>query len=168
MGTLDIILLICFIPAIVRGIQKGFVEQLVALVAIILGAWLAFKFSSPASAWLSTMVTIDPKLLGILSFLLIVTVTILLLQLLGGLIVKMLKMADLNFINRMLGVVFAILKAALVIGLLIVLFESLNSKIALVSPETLDASPVYCALRTVAQKVFPFLESLWNNAAADV
>ena len=61
MGTLDIILLICFIPAIVRGIQKGFVEQLVAIVSILLGAWLAFKFSTPLSTWAAGFITLEPK-----------------------------------------------------------------------------------------------------------
>lgn len=166
MGTLDIILLLCFIPAIVRGMQKGFVEQLVALVSIVLGAWLAFEFSSLISAWLAPIIQLEPRLVNILIFVIIVIITVLLLQLLGNLIVGVLKMADLNFLNRLLGVVFAILKAALVIGLIILLFESLNFKLALVKPETLNASAVYCTLRDISQKVFPYLESLWNSANA--
>ena len=47
MGTLDIILLICFIPALVRGIQKGFIEQVISLASIFIGAWMAYRFAEP-------------------------------------------------------------------------------------------------------------------------
>ena len=36
MATLDIILLICFIPGIIRGISKGFLEQALSLAGIVL------------------------------------------------------------------------------------------------------------------------------------
>ena len=44
MNTLDIVILLLFIPGIVRGISKGFIEQVISLVGIVLSAYLAFKF----------------------------------------------------------------------------------------------------------------------------
>ena len=46
MNTLDIILLILFIPGLIRGMSKGFIEQAVSLVGIVLSVYLAFRFSS--------------------------------------------------------------------------------------------------------------------------
>lgn len=163
MGTVDIILLICFIPAIVRGIQKGFIEQLVAIVAILLGAWLAFKFSTPLSTWASGFISIEPKLLQVLSFIVIVVLAVLILNLLGKLITSTLKVASLGWVNRLLGLVFAVLKAALVIGLLIFLFDSLNDKWSLINPDTLNESIVYSTLRTGAENVFPYLKEFING-----
>ena len=166
MGTLDIILLICFIPAIVRGIQKGFVEQLVAIVSILLGAWLAFKFSTPLSTWAAGFITLEPKVLQVLSFIIIVVLAVLILNLLGKLITSTLKVASLSWINRLLGLVFALLKAALVIGLLIYLFDSLNDKWSLINPDTLNESVVYSTLRTGAENVFPYLKEFVTGTAA--
>lgn len=163
MGTLDIIILICFIPALVRGIQKGFVEQIAGIVSILLGAWLAFKFSGPLGAWLSQFITLEPQLLGILSFVLVVILAVLLLNLAGRLITGTLKMVSLGWLNRLLGVVFALLKAALVIGLVIFIFGNLNDKWHLVNPEVLQGSPVYTALRDAALRVFPYLQNLIEN-----
>jgi len=163
MGTLDIIILICFIPALVRGIQKGFVEQLVGIISIVLGAWLAFKFSQPLGAWLTQFINLDAQLLQILSFILVVILAILLLHLVGRLITGTLKLVSLGWLNRLLGVVFALLKAALVIGLIIFIFGDLNDRWHLVNPEILQASAVYTALRGAALKVFPYLQNLIEN-----
>ncbi len=171
MGTLDIVLLLCFIPALVRGIQKGFVEQLVSIISIIAGAFLAFKFSQPLSALAAERITavaaLDPKLLNVLCFIAVAVVAVLLLHLLGALLTRTLKLVSLGFINRLLGVVFALLKAALVIGLLIFFFDSFNEKWGLVNPETLQNSVVYTALRDAALKVFPYLKTLISGTPAE-
>ncbi len=165
MGTLDIILLICFIPAVVRGIQKGFVEQLVAIVSILLGAWLAFKFSTPLSVWASGFISLEPKTMQVVSFIVIVVLAVLILNLLGKLITSTLKIASLSWLNRLLGLVFALLKAALVIGLLIYLFDSVNDKWSLINPDTLNESIVYSTLRTGAENVFPYLKDFVTGNA---
>jgi hypothetical protein len=46
-NVIDIIILICCVPALVQGFRKGFISQAVSLVSLVLGAWLAFKFSEP-------------------------------------------------------------------------------------------------------------------------
>ena len=163
MGTLDIIILICFIPAFVRGIQKGFVEQIVGIISIVLGAWLASMFSRPLGEWLTQFINLDAQLLQILSFILVVILAILLLHLAGRLITGTLKMVSLGWLNRLLGVVFALLKAALVTGLVIFIFGNLNDRWHLVNPEILQASEVYTALRDAAMKVFPYLQTLIQN-----
>jgi len=167
MGTLDIILLLFFIPAIVRGISKGFVEQLVGIVSIVLGGWLAFKFSAPVAEWLSLHLSWESSALNILAFALIAVVIVLVLKLIGSLIVKALKELSLGFINRLLGVVFALLKTALIIGLVIYFFDIVNTKVNIVSAETLDASVVYTALKNAANVVFPFLKELFTSSTAN-
>ena len=52
MATLDIILLCCFIPGIIRGLSKGFLEQALALAGIVLSVWAAFHFSALVCTWL--------------------------------------------------------------------------------------------------------------------
>ena len=162
MGTLDIILLICFVPALVRGIQKGLVEQLISLVSIFIGAWMAYRFAEPLSVWLTQFINLEPRILGVASFAVIVIITVFLLALLGKLLAKTLKLASLGFVDRLLGVIFALLKAALVIGLLIFVFDTFNGKWNLVNPEVLDGSVIYGALHGAAMKVFPYLQNLLN------
>ena len=74
MAILDIVLLLCFIPAIVTGISKGFVKQVIDFVAILLAAWAAFRFSTVLAGWLGTYVTLDETVLKVICFVLIAIV----------------------------------------------------------------------------------------------
>ena len=160
MGTLDIILLICFAPALVTGIKNGFIEQVISIASIFVGAWLAYRFAGVLSGWLTQYINIEPRILGVVSFALVVILTVFLLNLLGKLLGKTLSLASLGFLNRLLGILFALLKAALIIGLVIFIFDPLNTKWGLVNPEILDASVIYSALKGAALKVFPYLQNL--------
>ena len=166
MGILDIILLLCFIPGIVRGITKGFVQQLISLASIFIGAWLAVKFSSLVSTWLMKYIELDPKIIKVISFAVIVILAVLLLYWIGQLVSKVIKIATLGWLDKLLGIVFAILKVALVLGLLIMLFEGVNGKLGLVKADTLDDSALYCAIRDFGQTVLPFLKKFISGGNA--
>ena len=165
MSILDIILLVCFIPAVIRGISKGFVEQLIALLSIIIGAWVAYHFGSTLSEWAAGYLQVNEKVLNVICFTLIIIVAVVILFLVGRLITGVIKIVMLGWLNRLLGLVFALLKAALVLGLLVTLFDSLNGLTGLVSDETLGDSFMYQGLKNFADTVFPYLKKLFSPAA---
>src|SRR5574344_382602 len=160
MAILDIIILICFVPAIVKGISKGLMRQVVELVAILVGAWAAFHFSSVISNWLSASITINHTVLNVICFVLVVVIVCVLLFLPCSMLNRLLKAVSLGWVDTGLGIIFGVLKTALIIGLVIMVFESLNSAIHIVKPGTLADSPIYCALRNFAGKIFPYLKGL--------
>lgn len=159
MAIIDIVLLICFVPAIVYGIRKGFVKQVVELVSIIVGVWAAFYFSSSLSVWLSQHIGIDKVILHLVSFILIVVLVIMLMGLLGSLLTRLLKIVFLGWINGLLGLVIGVFKVALVLGLLIMLFESVNATAHIVDPSSLDNATIYHALKDLAGDIFPYIKS---------
>ena len=161
MATLDIILLVCFIPGIIRGISKGFLEQALALAGIVLSVWAAFHFSGLVATWLKPYLTFSETTLNVISFALILIVMSLLVLLVAKLLTKVLEMAMLGWLDKTLGLVFALAVNALVIGLFIVLFDTLNLKFNLVKPEVLDGSIVYTTLRDLCYLVFPYLKSFF-------
>ena len=167
MAILDIILLLCFIPAIVTGISKGFVRQVVDLVAILAAAWAAFHFSTMMADWLGQYLTLDPSILKVVSFVLVAIVVAILLHLVGTLLTKTLQTLSLGFVNRLLGLVFGVLKVALILGLVILLFETLNSSLHIVKPEATADAVVYNALKNAANAIFPILKSFVTGGGAD-
>lgn len=176
MGTIDIILLLCFIPAIVKGLTKGLIEQVVSLVSLLVGVWLAFRFSQPLTEMVEgwkiwglmatdgETFTVDGKIVGIVCFTVIVIVAIFVLALIGKLITKALSLASLGWLNRLLGLGFALFKTALVAGLILYVFDPLNSKWGMIGDEALKNSVLYEPLKAFALKVFPFLKELILNA----
>ena len=167
MGTLDIILLVCFIPAIIRGLSKGFVEQAVALISIFAGTWVAYHFSQLLCAWMEPhFPTVSEKTMMTVAFIILLVVSIMALFVAGKLLTKVVRLVMLGWLDRLLGFIFAIMKAALLLGLVIVLFERINVNHFLVKEATLADSQVYCFIRSLAYTVFPYLKELITNATA--
>ena len=161
MATLDIILLICFLPGIIRGISKGFLEQALALAGVVLSVWAAFRFSGLVATWLKPYADLSETTLNVVSFALILIAMSLLVLIIAKLLTKVIELAMLGWLDKTLGLVFALAVNALVIGVFIVLFDTVNMKFNLVKPETLDGSIVYTTLRDLSYLVFPFLKSFF-------
>lgn len=160
MSTPDIIILICFLPAIISGIMKGFIEQAIALVSLILGAWLAFKFSTVVSGWLQPYFEVSETVLNVISFVVIMVAVVLVLFVLSKILTGVTKLVMLGWLDRLLGLVFALLKAGLLIGIAIILFDTLNVKFEFVEEKVLDESVLYSPIRDIAYVIFPYLKEL--------
>ena len=160
MGITDIIILVCFIPAVIQGLRKGFVSQAISLVAIFAGIFLAIKFNGVLAPWLSGFIHADEKSIKVISFIVLIIAGILLMKFAGRMLTKLLDFATLGMANRIAGLAFALFEYAIIIGLAISLFDNLNSKLTLVDPQTLTDSPVYMYLKDFAGKVFPYLKEL--------
>ena len=161
MSTLDIIILVCLIPAVYQGITKGFVTQLVSIVSIFLGSWMAFHSSNAAFLALTQYLPdANPAVVHIAAFLIFFVLYVLVFNLIGRLIEKLLKFVMLGWLNRLLGFVFSIATGFIVISLLLVLFTSLNNTFGLVSQKTLAESVLYQPLYDFGAALFPYLKAL--------
>ncbi len=163
MNIIDIIILVCCIPALFHGFSKGFVSQAISLIALVLGVWLSFKFSVPFGDWLKSFADLPGTVLHIIAFALILTIVMLVLTLIGKAIEKVVKLAMLGWLNKLLGIVFALLKAVLIIGLVIIIFDAIYNLVPFVSSDTLNESVLYNPIKSIANTVFPFLKELIFN-----
>ena len=160
MSTPDIIILLCFLPALIRGVMKGFIEQAVALVSLVLGAWLAFKFSTVVGEWLQPFFKVSETVMHVISFAVIMIAVVLVLFVIGKLLTGISKIVMLGWLDRLLGLVFALLIAGLLVGIGIILFDTLNAKFEFVDNAVLDEAVLYSPLRDIAYTVFPYLKEL--------
>lgn len=161
MNILDIIILICFIPAVINGLRRGLVAQVVSIISIILGVWLSFRFSSMLGKWLAQWFGgVSSEILDIASFTVILIVVIFALFAVGKIIEASIKIIMLGWLNKLLGLVFALLKCALILGLVIIMFNSVNSNFHIVKESTLSGSVLYPPLKDAAYSVFPYLKEL--------
>ena len=142
MNVIDIIILICCVPALVQGFRKGFISQAVSLVSLVLGAWLAFKFSEPVGEWLKSFADVNGVILQVL------------------LAQNLVKVVMLGWLDKLLGMTFALLKMLLVLGLVIICVDAINSTLSLIPSETLDDSVLYHPIKSAADVVFPYLKEL--------
>lgn len=162
MNILDIILLICFIPALVQGIRKGFIAQAISIISIIVGIWASARFADIVAAWVAQYITASEQVMKVVAFALILIVVFFLLGLLGKALEGIFNFVLLGWLNKLLGVVFALLKTALIVGLVIMAFSSINDTFHLVKEEVLNESVLYPPLKKVAFDVFPYIKDMLN------
>ena len=160
MHILDLILLICLVPAAIQGFTKGFITQLIGFVAVLVGAWVSYHFSGLVCEFLKTWFEVSPAVLQIISFVLLFIVVVFVLNLIGKALKAILQFAMLGWADKLLGVVLSLLMTCLVLGLLIILFNTINTKFELVSEEVLSQSILYGPLRDIAYTVFPYFKEL--------
>ncbi|MBQ3607760.1 MAG: CvpA family protein [Bacteroidales bacterium] len=162
MNILDIILLICFIPALVQGIRKGFIAQAISIISIIVGIWASARFADVVAGWIAQYITASEQVMKVVAFALILIVVFFLLGLIGKMLEGIFNFVLLGWLNKLLGVVFALLKTALIVGLVIMAFSSLNDTFHLVKEEVLNESVLYPPLKKIAFDVFPYIKDMLN------
>ncbi len=160
MNILDIILLVCFVPAIFQGIRKGFIAQAVSIISIVLGIWASARFANIVSSWIAQYITASEQVLKVVAFALILVLVFLVLAALGKMLEGMFKLVMLGWLNKLLGVIFALLKTGLIVGLVIIAFSSLNDNFKFVQESVLNESVLYPPLKKLAFEVFPYLKDM--------
>lgn len=160
MNILDIILLICFIPALIQGIRKGFIAQAISIISIVAGIWASARFADVVSAWVAQYITASEQVMKVVAFALILVVVFIVLGLVGRLLEGLFNLVLLGWVNKLLGVVFALLKTALIVGLLIIVFTSINDNFHFVQDSVLNESVLYPHLKKIAFEVFPYVKDM--------
>jgi len=146
-----------------RGFKQGLILELASLVALFLGTYGAFKFSDITAVYLSQYVSIEPKWLGLASFLLTFIGIIVLVHLLAKMLDKMLKAVALGLVNRLLGLLFGLLKYALVVSLMLLLFSFINGRFQLVENSVLQESLLYEPINGFAAILFPKIVAFFET-----
>ena len=160
MNILDIILLICFVPAIIQGLRKGFIAQAISIISIIVGIWASARFANIVTAWIGQYITASEQVLKLVAFALILIVVFLVLAALGKMLEGVFRLVMLGWLNKLMGVVFALLKTVLIVGLLIIAFTSVNDTFKFVQESVLNESVLYPPLKKLAFEVFPYLKEI--------
>ena len=160
MNTLDIVILVLFVPGIIRGLSKGFLEQAISLVGLILSVYLAYQFSGAVCEWLKQYITVSETVLNVLGFALVLVGVLLIVLFFAKLITSVAEMASLGWLNKILGIVFSLCTTALILGVVIILFDVINVKFELVKSPYLEESLLYAPLRDLGYFIFPYLKQL--------
>jgi len=158
--VLDYCILALFIPPIISGIIKGFVSQAVSLIAIIVGIWAAYSFSDIFSPYLKNCFRSDSSLINLLSFAIIFIVILIIGYFAGKLASKFIKLIMLGWLDKLLGALFAIIKCAVIISVLIYILNSLNTHLNFIPQSTLSQSKVYTFVGKIAPKIYPYFEQI--------
>lgn len=153
---LDSIVVILFIIAIWKGMQKGLVVALFSFVGIFIGIAAALKMSTLVAHWLSNSVHVNGFWLPFLAFIIIIMVVGFLVRIGAKIIETVLDLSMLGWVNKLAGVVIYALLYITFFSILIFYVE----KMELLKPHTIAASKSYPWLHRVGPAAIEFLAKL--------
>jgi membrane protein required for colicin V production len=157
MNTFDIILAIILVFGLVTGYFQGLIVEVASLASLIIGIYISMHFSYFLANILTDVGDLKPSVVQMVSFAATFFLVVLGIGLAGKFFTKLAEKIHLGFVNNILGAVFGLLKMAIIISIVLLVFDALNSKIPFVSKEKMDNSALYEPLKNLGTKVFPKL-----------
>ena len=155
MNVLDIVLGSLLLFGLVRGLMKGLFVEVASIVALILGIYGAIHFSNFAASFLENRVDWDEKYINITAFAITFIVIIVVIALAGKALTKLADFASLGILNKLLGGVFGALKIGLILSVVLIIFNKMNSNIPLIEDHELEDSMLYKPVKSLAPIIFP-------------
>ena len=159
MNYIDIILGLIFLFAAIGGFRKGLISELASLAALVLGVWGAIEFSYITSDFLTENFSLETEYLNIISFIVTFIVIVILVHIVGSAVNKFIEVAMLGFLNKAAGLVFGILRSALVLSIVLLVFDKIDEDVEILSQKAKTESRMYEPVRNFAPSLFPFIQN---------
>jgi membrane protein required for colicin V production len=74
---------------------------------------------------------------------------------------KIVKAVFLGFLNRLAGIVFGILKTAVILSIFLLLFDSVDENVHILPAKQKEQSKLYSPMKQLVPTLFPFIK-LWD------
>ena len=156
MNSLDLFLLIPITLGFIFGLFKGLIKELISLVAIVAGIYGAKLFAPLVSKMLITTFAFSPGTAHPTAYIILFIVIGIGLLLAANAIDKIFDSLSLGGLNKLLGGIFGALKYALIVSVLLNVFDALDSRFNIVKHQTKESSIAY-------KPLMKFGPSLWEE-----
>jgi membrane protein required for colicin V production len=163
MNYIDIILGLLLLFSAISGFKNGLISEVVSLAALILGIWGAIEFSYITTDFLTENFNLETDYLNIISFIVTFIIIVILVHIAGSSVNKLIEVAMLGVLNKMAGLVFGILRSALILSIILLVFDKIDEDVEILSQKAKTESRLYEPIRNLAPSVFPFIK-IWDDS----
>ncbi|MBR9830896.1 CvpA family protein [Acidiluteibacter ferrifornacis] len=160
MNYLDIVICIPLAWALYKGFRKGLILEIAALVSLVIGIMMAYKFSDYTSNLLIQYFEIQTKALPLISFILTFLVVVIGIHFLAKTLERIIKLAALGLVNRLAGALFSFLKIGLIISTLLYVGSLFDQSFQFIPQDIKKESLVYEPIISAPPKILPMLKNL--------
>lgn len=163
MSFFDIIVAALLAFSSYKGIKNGLFVEVASFISLLLGIYLAIKFSSLMTEIIAKHVSWKPTNIQITAFILVFILVVIGVYLLAKMLTGIADFAQLGWLNKLGGGFFRVLKSILILSIFIALFEKINFNNTFAKKETLDNSIFYNPVKKIAGFVFPSIEKWYED-----
>lgn len=166
MNYIDIVLAILLVLAAISGFRNGLISEVVSLAALVLGIWGAIKFSYVTADFLTENMNFKSDHLEIISFIVTFIVIVILVHIVGNVVNKMVETMMMGFINKLAGLIFGVLKAALILSIILLVLDFIDNDVKIIPEKAKTESRMYGPIRDFAPSLLPFI-NFWDDRKSD-
>ncbi len=158
MTFLDIILGGFLIYGTIRGLWNGLFVELASLLSLIIGIFVAIKFSFIVRGIIENHVSWTPRKIEIAAFIITFVLVVVAITVLAKTFTTLANFASLGIFNKAAGGFIGLLKSILILSVCLNVFQKLNSNNTFVEKKTLNKSLLYYPILEIAANIFPAIE----------
>lgn len=163
MNLLDGFIVFFLVLGLIQGFRRGFFVELASLVSILLGIFIAIKFSYLTKSWLEHHGNWNPNTVQVVAFALTFIMVIIGVSMLAKVFTSIANFAFLGWANSILGSVLALFRGILVLSILLNLFDKFDGDFTVISAEAKEKSTLYRPVQEVSREVYPAISQWFKN-----
>ncbi len=153
----DLVITILLLWSAYRGFTKGLLVMAASLAALVLGVWGAIRFSDLTAGLLIEHLELQGRYTALIAFAITFIAIVIGVHLLARAAEKLLKAVALGFLNRIAGLVFAVLRTAFIVSIVLVILNSIDRRAPFIPEKHKENSLLYKPLSNFAPAIFPYL-----------
>jgi membrane protein required for colicin V production len=156
MNVFDIIVYVALAWAVFNGWRRGFLLQMMSLVAVVAALYLSVRYCSEVGTFLG----VDGSVHRVVGFIVIFVITLILLTIVGYLMRKVFRFAGLGTVDIIFGILFSVLKIGVIVSAMFAWFAIVNKDYDWASKQTIEESRWFTPISGVVDKLTPYFEEL--------
>ena len=154
MNYIDVIFLIFLGYGAFKGFSHGLIIEVATLVGLVLGVFIAIKFSGYTESILRDFMDISSKYLAYIALSVTFLVVAIGVYLLGKLLTGMVDVLSLGLVNKLLGTVLGIGKYFVILCVLLLIIDATDDKFHFIGQETKDKSLLFNPFLNFARGIY--------------
>jgi len=157
MTWFDLVVFAIIIFAVVRGFISGLIMQLASLAGLIVCAFFAGQIAALISPYIIELTKSSGYLIKPISYLCAFILIMIAFLLLGKLLEGVMKTVKINFVNRLAGGAFSVVKWLIVVSILLNLIVGIDKNEKIIKAEVKEKSYTYKPVKAITPYFIPFL-----------
>lgn len=166
MNAFDIVVCIPLFWGIYKGYQRGILLELAGIVGLLIGIYCAVKFSSVTASFIDEKTEWDPMYIKFTAFALTFILVGVGIFFFTKFLTKITEKMGLSIPNKVSGAIFGIFKVALIVSVVIYLFNLVDKEQQVFTKELRQNSFFYPPMASVAPFIFNGLKE--NKVVEDL
>ena len=154
MNYIDIVILLFLLYGAFRGFSKGLIIEVATLAGLILGVFIAIRYSPFTEGILKDFLNITSRYLSYIALAVTFLLVVIAVYLLGKMLTRLVDIISLGLVNKLLGTLLGIAKYFIMVCVLLMIVDALNDKFHFISEETRENSLLFGPFLNFSQQSY--------------